>query len=143
MIFKCALAAGLAIAGFRMSQARFERYQALLWDAARRHAPARSVTAIPAVGWSRREAFLGALADLTRPLFVASLGLTAVFFVLQDQPASETAWKLLRPIALGFCLFFAVRTPLLLELAGALRRLGMRRLGTGFESALARLAKRD
>ena len=141
VIFKCALAAVLAVAGFRMSQARFERYQALLRDAGRRSGAASPVPA-PS-DWSVRAATLGALRDLTRPLFLASLVLTALFFVMQDRPASETVWKLLRPIALGFCLFFALRTPLLLEVAGGLRRLGMRRLGAGFEAALTRVVKHD
>lgn len=141
LVLKAAIAAGLAVTGFRISQERFERYQAALLEAAR----ARGATAISPGqnGTSWLGAASGALRDLTRPLFLASVFLAGAFFWFNDHAWTEIFWKLLRPVAVGFLIFFAVRTPLLLLVVRRLRQSRLRSFGAGLESALERVLKVD
>jgi hypothetical protein len=141
VVLKCSIAAALAIAGFRISQERFERYQAALLEAARARGAAPLAPGQHGSSWAR--AATGALRDLTRPLFLASIVLTAAFFWFNDHAWTEIFWKLLRPVALGFLIFFAVRTPLLLHLVRKLRQSRLKSFGAGLESALERVLRVD
>jgi hypothetical protein len=141
LLLKCAIAAALAVAGFRVSQERFERYQALLLEAARARGAVPLTPGRHDSGWAG--AASGALRDLTRPLFLASILLTGAFFWFNEHAWTEIFWKLLRPVALGFLLFFAVRTPLLLHLVQRLRRSRLQALGAGLESALQRVLRKE
>ncbi len=50
-----------------------------------------------------------AFKDMANPLFLVSLLLTAIFFFVVDAGTTRIIWGLLRPIAAGFILFFAIR----------------------------------
>lgn len=50
-----------------------------------------------------------ALRDLFNPLFIVSLTLTAVFFFVTDQETTTIIWGLMRPLGIGFLLFYLVR----------------------------------
>jgi hypothetical protein len=141
LVLKCVIAAALAVAGFRMSEQRFERYQAMLLEAARARGVAPLTPGRPDSGWAG--AAIGALRDLARPLFLASVVLTGAFFWFNEHAWTEILWMLLRPVALGFLIFFAVRTPLLLHGVQRLRNSRLRGLGAGLESALERILKAD
>jgi hypothetical protein len=64
----------------------------------------------PVSGAARGGALLGALRDLTRPLFLASLGVTAFFLYFSERDGAATCWILLRPVAIGFLFFYFSRT---------------------------------
>lgn len=51
-----------------------------------------------------------ALRDMTRPWFVLSIVLTAVFFGLANAPASQAVWALLRPLAIGYIFFYGIHS---------------------------------
>lgn len=53
-----------------------------------------------------------ALKELFNPLFCFSLALTAFFFLYAEASASQVIWSLLRPVAVGFILFYLVRRAL-------------------------------
>jgi hypothetical protein len=99
---KALVSAGLGVAGFRMRSASFERYRERMLGAARARLEraARSEPVSPA---------RGALRDLLNPLFLASLGLTGIYLWFSEVRAAELAWRLLRPLALGFGVFWLVR----------------------------------
>lgn len=66
-------------------------------------------------------AFRGALRDLTRPLFLFSFLLLVIFLSLTESTKAEVVWLSLRPLALGFLLFYILRSHwfyLLLEKGG-------------------------
>jgi hypothetical protein len=50
-----------------------------------------------------------ALQELFNPLFLLSLAATAVFFLYAETPWSQVIWYSLRPLGIGFLLFFAVK----------------------------------
>lgn len=131
VLAKALISAGLAVAGFRMSAGSFEAYrQKLILGTSAMEAPGAG--ALPA------SALRGALRDLTRPLFLASIMLTAVFFYFSENSRAEAGWKLLRPVALGFLFFFAARTRLFRERAGQTLQWLSGRLGGGTGEALER-----
>jgi hypothetical protein len=133
MIFKMMLSGGLAVAGFRLSEARFEAFRSRLTQAARQGASARG-------GGAPGSPLQGALRDLSSPLFLLSIALTAIFLWFSDREGGERIWLLLRPLGVGFLLFYVMRTPLVvrgvLGLSGWLRRRGMERWGAALEAAL-------
>lgn len=51
-----------------------------------------------------------AVRDLFRPLFLASLAVTAFFLYFSDHSYSQRFWILLRPLAIGFIFFYFSRT---------------------------------
>jgi hypothetical protein len=140
---KAVLALALALAGFTMSERRFGGYRERMLRAARGRAEAghrmggswtvngETVTrakdeATDPPGWSewkrRISMARGALRDLFNPLFVLSLAASAVFFVLAEVSFAQLAWLLMRPVAVGFALFFALRMVPLERVAGWLER---------------------
>jgi hypothetical protein len=122
---KLVAAAAVVMAAWRLPESRWRG-----WDAR-----------LLAMGKARREAWVGARAagnggpgwagaaraaarDLLNPLFLISLGLTGAFFWWSEQGPIAMAWMLLRPVAVGFILFFGVRV---IRWEGVLRR--MKRAG--------------
>ncbi len=55
--------------------------------------------------------WVGALKDMTRPLFVFSFVLMGLFAWQIDGPMSHKIWISLRPLATAFLLFYLVRSP--------------------------------
>lgn len=51
----------------------------------------------------------GALSDMLNPLFLLSFLLTILFFVFVDSTWSQMIWGILRPLAIGFLFFYAIR----------------------------------
>ena len=52
---------------------------------------------------------LGALKDLCKPTFLFALIITALFFFWSENSYTVLIWHLLRPLAVGFICFFALR----------------------------------
>ena len=53
----------------------------------------------------------GALKDLLRPLFLMSFFLMLIFIWQINGTMAEKIWMALRPLAIGFCLFYLLRSP--------------------------------
>lgn len=66
--------------------------------------------------------FLGALKDLTRPLFLFSFLLMLLFWSVRDPNLSRIVWLALRPIAVGFVIFYILRSP---NIFSFFRKMGM------------------
>lgn len=101
---KAALAVGLAVTAWRLPEGRRRAWQDRLARAGgavlRRRRTATSREERPA---------LAALRDLLSPLFLVPFGLTALFWAFADG-GGESLWRLaLRPLAVGYLLFFVAR----------------------------------
>jgi hypothetical protein len=79
--------------------------------------------------------WLGALKDLFSPLFIVSWLLTVLFIVFAQHSEAPSIWVWLRPLALGYLLFLALR---LVPLEWVQNRLGARspKLAQVLKSAL-------
>lgn len=66
-------------------------------------------------------AFLLAIKDLFRPLFLISFVMTAVFLFYSESESATLIWKLMRPLALAFLFFYISRTFLILKLFSRLK----------------------
>ena len=123
---KALAAAGLAIYAFQGNPRSLEAFEEALLRAGRRALASRAPSSVAGSSVSRssvshstspesnsiREWKLsaqGALKDLLQPLFLFSFAMTAVFLLFSESRASLAIWLLLRPLAFGFILFFAVR----------------------------------
>ena len=82
-----------------------------------------------------------ALKDLTKPLFLFSILLTGVFLYFSQHPWTQIIWYLLRPLGLGFILFYFSRTLTLDRLILRLRGGRFESFAQGLELALGRIRK--
>ncbi len=51
----------------------------------------------------------GLMKDLTRPLFLVTLILTAIFFYYQEHDLAKTVWQILRPLTIAIVIFSILR----------------------------------
>lgn len=107
---KALLAAAAALLAYLLPESAFQKWQAKVLTAARRSPknPARE----PMENEKREGAWENAFASLRsllNPLFLFSLAVTVLFFLLAETPRSALYWVALRPLALGFLLFFSFR----------------------------------
>jgi hypothetical protein len=77
-----------------------------------------------------------AMKDLLTPLFLLSLAMTATFFVITGQEVTVIVWALLRPIAVGFLIFYLIRVLPFEKLIPRLEKTWLR----GFATATAKAA---
>jgi hypothetical protein len=87
-------------------------------------------------------AWRGALRDLANPFFLVTLALSAAYFVLAESAHAELAWGLLRPIGVGYALFWLLRVVSLETAAQRLEHAGLGRTARALREAL-RLLKVD
>lgn len=79
---------------------------------------------------------LGALKDLCTPLFLFSLGLTVVFFLYSQSSKAQLIWGILRPVAVGFILFYVVRVYPIENIAKVFEKLGWKDFAHHFREAV-------
>ena len=53
--------------------------------------------------------FKGALKDTLNPMFIISVLLMSVFYFFSNADYASIVWKILRPLALGFIIFYIIR----------------------------------
>ncbi len=99
---KALLAAGVAILAWKAPPGPVAAYEQKLLAAGRskRLGTSAPATVPPA---------MGALKDLLNPLFLVTFALTAVFALYFQGGSAQVVWTLLRPLAVGYFLFLAVR----------------------------------
>lgn len=61
--------------------------------------------------------FRGILKDMTRPFFIFSFFLMAIFFILHEGPSAVILWKMLRAFAIAFLIFYLARATWVISLA--------------------------
>jgi hypothetical protein len=79
-----------------------------------------------------------AFRDLINPLFLVSFGMTIIFFVFAQSSTSTTYifWCLLRPIALGYLLFYCIRVYPVHNFSNYLHQKGFSQLAAIFDVAI-------
>lgn len=103
VLLKALLAAAIALLAVGRSARRYEAY--LEGALARFRLPERQEARL--VPWSRRLALVGR--DLLRPWFLCSLGLMAVFFLVNRPEGVQLTWVLLRPLSAAIIVFYLLR----------------------------------
>lgn len=86
----------VVVIAHRLTDAQVEKLE--LW--ARKHKPTDKKPLSPVKG---------ALKDMSTPLFIFSWLLTLIFYFLASSEHSVSIWLLLRPLAVGFILFYLAR----------------------------------
>lgn len=130
IILKCILAYCFSIIAIRMTDKNFEKYQARLL---------LEIKTKPAV--KSRSHFIMALKDLLNPLFIFSFLLTAIFFIFSNSTTSQIIWGLLRPLAIGFILFYTIRVVPMENVSGYLHKKGFNQLGKILDIAIKAINK--
>lgn len=82
----------------------------------------------------------GALKDLFHPLLLISLALTAIFFLGSESSYVTLIWGLLRPLAVGFILFFAIRILPMEPILARMEAFGFRRFSSALRAAKKEIA---
>lgn len=104
---KLVLSIAVAFAAYFLSEDAVKKYeQTLLKAGATKRA--RQLDSLGKQERLRKKAWLAAK-DLFNPLFLASLVLTAFFFIVSEAKVATLIWGLMRPVAAGFLIFFIVR----------------------------------
>ncbi len=77
-----------------------------------------------------------ALKDLFSPLFLFSFLLTGLFFYYSNDKNSQIIWALLRPLAVGFILFYIIRVYPIERLSLLLEKCGLHTLAESYKEAI-------
>lgn len=85
---------------------------------------------------SSKNPFSLALKDLFSPLFIFSLILTCLFFIFSHASFAQSVWVLLRPMALGFILFYFIRKYPLDHVTDFLKSKGFDQFSKSLEQAI-------
>lgn len=133
---KVLLALAVGVASWRMGDSALLRYQERMLRAGRR----KRRGFVHGMDTEAQVSKLRlALRDLFNPLFVVSLALTGVFFAFARDDAVATVWALLRPLAVGFILFYLIRLVSFERLFARMQRSRFHRFGRAFQTAVRTL----
>ncbi len=83
--------------------------------------------------------YILALKDLLSPLFIFSFLFTLFFFFFSHADTSVIFWAILRPLALGYILFFVVRVYPLENISRFLNWLGLKQMAESLKLAIEKL----
>lgn len=97
VLFKILIALSLVIFSHFLSDRHFTLYEN--WAKKQKRVKKNKTTS----------AFKGALLDLLNPLFIISLLSMVIFFIYAKDDISQLIWKVMRPIAGAFILFYMIR----------------------------------
>lgn len=130
-ILKCLAAIVLSILIIRMKEEAYQQFQQ------------KMVLNIKAPHHARQlPAWRMALTDLMGPLFIVSFLMTAFFFLYSQSDKAEMIWALIRPLALGYLFFYAVRVWPVEKTSGWLRSKGHTRFADNLDVAIEMIKKR-
>lgn len=141
ILAKFVIAILLAILARYLPESWFQKYQTALLSRARARAKSRAKRVLNQtdVPTSLAEKAGLAVKDLLHPLFVFSLALTLAFFLFSQASWQATAGALLRPLALGFVLFFILRVFPLEKLTDRLDRSQYKGFSKALRTAIERI----
>ncbi len=80
--------------------------------------------------------FIMAIKDLLSPLFLFSFLLTGLFYYYSHSENSKMIWGLLRPLAVGFILFYIIRVYPIERLSVLLEKWGFHGLAESYKEAI-------
>jgi hypothetical protein len=88
---------------------------------------------------SLKEMVMASVIDLLHPMFLISFGLTVLFFIFSHSDQGIHLWHLMRPLALGFLMFFLTRWLPWERLVGELERRNLSGFAHSFRVAVRTL----
>jgi len=121
-----------------ISEEKVNHYQDKLIDLGKKRKNAKALSQEHSSLKYRSKAML-ALKDLMNPLFLFSLVLTFLFFIFVQASLSQTIWALLRPIAVGFILFYLIRWISFDKMICYLSKTRFERFSRSFQTAIQTL----
>lgn len=138
ILLKCILAAMLVIVAAYLPSNTFELYVARLARVAvRKSKKINDRGPEKALGHNAKLA----AGDLLNPLFVFSIILSGVFLYFSESSHARIIWALLRPIAIAYLLFLAIRIMPIDRLSFRLERSGYQNLSKAIQVALETMRK--
>lgn len=125
LLLKFILAISISIFAIKMSDSDFNKYQKAM------------ILKIKAKPASNHSAIVLALKDLLNPVFLISFFMTIAFFIFSQSPAMTlNIWIFLRPLAIGFILFYIIRVYSFDKLSSFLLRKGFTQLSKILDTAV-------
>lgn len=132
LIIKCLLAAIVSIVAIKIKEETFGKYQQkMIFNISESSFP------------SGEKAWKLALRDLCNPLFLVSLALTAFFFLFSQSEKSTVIWSLLRPVALGYLIFFMIRMMPVEKMSAWLRKKGFEKFAANLDEAFSLIKRKN
>lgn len=128
MVFKAFLALTVSYVSIKMSDDDYHRFQEKFLS----NKWGKKTTE----GHTTVNPLILAMKDLFTPLFILSFFLTAGFFIFSHSSSSTMIWGLLRPVAIGFILFYVIRVYPIEKLALLMEKWGMKNLAAQFRAAV-------
>lgn len=125
IVIKLVLAVIVCFLAIKVRDEQFERWQSKLISEVK-----------PIAQKEKSSPFLMALKDLCSPLFLFSFALTAAFFYFSESTQAKMIWGLLRPVAVGFILFFIVRVYPVENLSVLFEKMGWKDFARHFKTAI-------
>lgn len=126
ILFKFVTAYILSIVAIKMTDKNFDSYhQKMLFEVKFKRA-------------SNRSALHSSIRDLFNPLFLVSFSMTALFFIFShsSQSLTQIIWGLMRPLAVGFILFYTIRVFPVENISEKLRLRGFHQLANMLDIAI-------
>ena len=133
LLIRALICVGAGLTGYFLGNDRALAYEKRLLDLGRRQTVGLEESPEPL---GNLAAVRAALRDLFRPLFLIFLAMTFVFFRFSESAEASWIWVLLRPIALGFIIFFLIRRFSMAPLISALKRFGLVHFSASLETAV-------
>jgi len=125
VILKCILAYFISITAIKVSEEQFTIFQN------------KFSLKLKAKTYKTRSNYLMALYDLLNPTFIISFILTSFFFIFSNSSRSVMIWGLLRPLAIGYIIFYAIRVYPADKLVAFLRKMGLIKISKTLEYAIS------
>ena len=127
---KVLLAVFVSFFAMRISDKKFNEYQAKMIQQRKKKKPKKI-----------QHPALMALRDLLSPLFLVSLAMTALFFYVSNAEQTQMIWGLMRPLAVGFILFFIIRVYQVERFSIHLEKIGLHKLSSSLKTAIEVIRK--
>ena len=108
ILLKIFIGLGLVFLARRLNESRFTEYSSFLTGIGKKKIRLNEPK-IETEPPKRKIVWL-ATRDLFRPIFLVSLAVTLLFFIFSQADVATVIWGLLRPIAIGFLLFYIIRS---------------------------------
>lgn len=126
ILIKFILAFVLSLIAIKVTEQAFDKYQQKMLLEVKLRPP------------SSRTAVILAFRDLLNPLFIFSFLMTTLFFIFSNSDPSNVKiiWSLLRPLAVGYIIFYLIRIYPLENISAFLHRKRFNQLGQILDSAI-------
>ena len=131
VILKCILAYWISVVAIKVSEERFTIFQN------------KFNIKVKPKNYKTSANYLMAIYDLLNPTFIISFILTSFFFIFSNSSKSAMIWGLLRPLAIGYIIFYAIRVYPTDRLVAFLRKMGFIKISKTLEYAISIINNRN